>query len=166
MDRMFLVISVASVVLLLGGIAAGALLGGTGAFDQRPRVEPAVTSFSADGATCVADADTTARVSVGNNTRGSFLTVRANVTVTGAEGRVGDATLAEDGLANYTLTYETSAAGARCPDDEQAVVFTQATVGVPHPGGEPFGITARTDDRRLFHLRNTPNGLRVLDIDG
>lgn len=163
MDRTFLAVSLASVVLLVGGVAAGALLGGTGAFDQRPRVEPAVTSFSADDAVCVTDANTTTRVSVGNNTRGSFLTVRTNVTVASAGTSVDGATLTQAGLANYTLTYESSPGGEACADGEQAVVFTQTTVGVPHPGGEPFGVTARYDDRTLFRLRNTPNGLRVLD---
>lgn len=163
MDRTFLAVSVASVVLLVAGIAAGVLLGGTGAFDERPRVEPAVTGFSADDAVCVADANTTTRVSVGNNTRGTFLTIRTNVTVGGTGTSIDDATLTEAGLANYTLTYESSGGGTACPDGERAVVFTETSVGVPHPGGEPFGVTARYDDRTLFRLRNTPNGLRVLD---
>lgn len=161
MDRTFLAVSLASVVLLVGGVAAGVFLGGTGVFDQRPRVDPAVTSFSAEDPVCVADPNTTVRVSVGNNTRGSFLTIRTNVTVATAGTGIDGATLTETGLANYSLAYEAAGRGDPCARGERAVVFTQTTVGVPHPGGEPYGITARLENRTLFRVRNTPDGLRV-----
>lgn len=162
MDRTFLAVTAASVVLLAAGIAGGAYLTGSGLFDQQPRVDPAVTTFDAADPVCVTDPDTTPVVDIGNTTRGSFLVIRANLSVAGPDTTIENATLAGAGLANYTLTYVPGTEGdASCPDGEQAVVRTQTSFQVPHPGGEPFGVTVRYDDETLFRLRNTPNGLQV-----
>lgn len=163
MDRRFAATVAASVLLLGAGVGAGVFLGGMGLFDQQPRVDATVTSFNSTAATCVASPDTTPDVDIGNTTRGSFLLVRTNVTVAGPDSRIRNATLAETGLANYTLTYEAATGDATCPDGEQAMVATQTAFQVPHRGGEPFGVTVRHRDRTLFELRNTPNGLNVVE---
>ncbi|MFB6191776.1 MAG: hypothetical protein ABEI11_00465 [Haloarculaceae archaeon] len=164
MDRAFLATVVASVILLAGGVAGGLYLGGTGAFDDRPRVTPRVTQFDAGGIACTSDPATAPRVDPGNTTRGTFVVVRANLTVEGS--RPTNATLDRVGLANYTLTYETVPTGTDCPAGETAVVRTLVSLQVPHRGGEPFRVTARYRDRTVFTLRNTPEGLTVTAPDG
>jgi hypothetical protein len=159
MDRAFLATVVASVVLLAGGAAAGLYLGGSGAFDDRPRVTPQVTQFDAGNVTCASDPATDPRVTPGNTTRGSFVVVRTNLTVDGT--RPVNASLARAGLANYTLTYETVPDATACPAGETAVVRTLVSFQVPHRGGEPFGATARYGDRTAFTVRNGPEGLTV-----
>lgn len=162
MDRTFLGVSLATGALLVAGVAAGVFLGGSGLFDRLPRVDASVTNFTSDPAVCVADPNTTPTVDVGNTTRGSFLIVRTNVTVAGPDVGIEDAALSETGLANYTLTYESTAGdGDACPEGERAGVPTQTVFQVPHPGGEPFGVTVLLDDERLFRLRNTPEGFEV-----
>jgi len=162
MDRTFLAVSLATAVLLVAGVGAGVFLGGSGLFDRQPRVDATVTNFTSDPAVCVDDPNTIPDVDIGNTTRGSFLIVRTNVTVAGPDVEITDATLSETGLANYTLTYETTAGdGDACPDGERAVVRTQTVFQLPHPGGEPFGVTVLLDDERLFRLRNTPEGFEV-----
>lgn len=162
MDRTFLAVSLATAVLLVAGVGAGVFLGGSGLFDRQPRVDATVTNFTSDPALCVAEPDTTPDVDLGNTTRGSFLIVRTNVTVAGPGVEITDATLSETGLANYTLRYEPTAGnGDECPDGERAVVRTQTVFQVPHPGGEPFGVTVLLDEEQLFRLRNTPEGFEV-----
>jgi hypothetical protein len=162
MDRTFIAVSLATAVLLVVGVAVGVFLGGSGLFDRQPRVDAAVTNFTSDPASCVADPDTDPTVDVGNTTRGSFLIVRTNVSVGGPNVAIETATLTETGLANYTLTYESTAGdGEACPDGERAVVRTQTVFQVPHLGGEPFGVTVLLDDERLFRLRNTSGGFEV-----
>ncbi|WP_255150608.1 hypothetical protein [Halorarius halobius] len=163
MDRTFLLTVAAALLLLAGGVGAGVYLGGTGAFDQRPRVEPAVTGFSTGNASCVGTATVAPRVQVDNTTRGSFLILRANLTL--ADDRVPtNATIEEAGLANYTLRV-TDEAGAvtACPDGRTAVAPVQVFFQVPHPGAEPFGVTVRYRESTLFRLRNGPEGLRVVN---
>lgn len=162
MDRTFLAVTAATVLLLAGGAAAGLLLTDTGVFDQQPRVDAAVTSFSAGNATCVSAPATEPRVTIGENTtRGAFLIIRTNVTVGSPESRIENATLDETGLANYTLTYETVPGEESCPDGETAVLPTQTVFQLPHRSDEPFGVTVLNGDEALFRLRNDPNGLRV-----
>jgi len=159
MDRAFLATVTASAILLAGGAAAGLYLTETGAFDDRPRVEPRVTQFDAGETSCTSDPGLAPRIDPGNTTRGTFLVVRTNLTVD--EARPTNATLEQRGLANYTLTYETTAGGIDCPPGETAVVSTLAALQVPHRGGESFRVTARYRDRTAFTLHNRPEGLTV-----
>ncbi|MFC7177233.1 hypothetical protein [Halosegnis marinus] len=162
MDRTFLAVSAATVVLLAGGVAAGVFLTDTGVFDDQPRVDAAVTGFSGGNATCVDEPATEPRVTVGENTtRGAFLILRANVTVGSPDTRIENATLRETGLANYTLTYETTGGGGACPSGETAVAYTQTVFQLPQRSDAPFGVTVLRGDETLFRLRNGPNGLRV-----
>lgn len=163
MDRRFAATLAASVLLFAVGVVAAVFLGGTGLFDQQPRVDAEVTGFNGTGATCTAAPDTTPTVDIGNTTRGSFLILRTNVTVPGPESRIDEATLAEQGVANYTLTYEGTTDDTACPDGEQAIVATQVSFQLPHRGGEPFGVTVRYRNRTLFELRNKPSELVVRD---
>lgn len=164
MDRRFLAAVVASVALLAAGIGAGIYLGGTGSFDERQRVDPAVTSFSAGNVTCTDAASTAPTVDVGNTTKGSFLVVRTNVTLPDASTRLTNATLAERGLANYTLTLEDEQSDGdqiRCPSGESPVSSAQVVLQLPHPGDEPFGVTTVYRGETLFRVRNGPAGFEV-----
>ncbi|WP_255196888.1 hypothetical protein [Halorarius litoreus] len=167
MDRAFLATVLAAVVLLVAGIGAGVFLGGTGAFDDRPRIDPAVTGFSAGNVTCKPNPATTPKVDTGNTSRGTFLVLRTNLSLADAETLPTNATIRESGLANYTLTIEPGAAAVpTCDDDETPVVFTQVFFEVPHPGEEPYGVTVTYGDDALFRLRNDPQGLRVQNATG
>ncbi|MFB6119029.1 hypothetical protein [Halosegnis sp.] len=161
MDRRFLATVAAAVVLLAAGGAVGVIVGGAGLFDRQPRVDPTVTAFNSSDARCAEAPASEPRVDAGNTTRGTFLIIRANLTVSGPDSRLKNATLAETGLANYTLTYEGAAGDGTCPDGERAVVSTYVAFQVPHRGGEPFGVTVRYRNRVLFELRNGPSGVAV-----
>lgn len=162
MDRAFLATVVAAVALLVAGVGAGVFLGGTGAFDERPRVEPAVTGFSTGNVTCTLSPVTTPKIDSGNTSRGTFLVLRTNVSLADSSALPTNATIEEVGLANYTLALDSDATvDVACADGETPVVFTQVFFEVPHPGAEPYGVTVTYGDEVLFRIRNSPEGLRV-----
>lgn len=162
MDRTFLATVVATVVLLAAGIGVGVYLGDTGAFDDRPRVDPAVTGVFPRGVACVADPTANATVNAGNTTRGSFLTLTVELPLDEGTAPPTNATLDESGLANYTLALESgSGEQPTCDAGESPVATVRVDFQVPHPGEEPFGVTVTYRDAALFRIRNDPQGLRV-----
>lgn len=166
MDRTFAATAVAALLLVAGGVGAGLLLSGTGAFDEPFRVDPALTQFSAGNATCVADAgpNSTVRSSVADDS--TYLTVDRNVSVRGPGAAVANASFERVGLANYTLALETAGGDRRgdCVAGRAAVVPVRATVQVPHSADEPFRVTVVRDDEPVLVVRNGPNALTTEEV--
>lgn len=166
MDRTFAATVVAALLLVAGGVGAGLLLSGTGAFDEPLRVDPALTQFSAGNATCAADPafNTTAQLTVQDDS--TYLSVDRNVTVPGPGYTLGDASFERVGLANYTLSMESVRVGGQgsCPDGTTPVVPVRASVQVPHSEGEPFRVTVVRDGEAVAVLRNDPEGLSVEEV--
>lgn len=165
MDRAFLATVVATVVLLGAGIGVGVYLGETGAFDDRPRVEPAVSGVFVEGVTCTAEPAPNATVTAGNTSRGTFLTLTAELPMRDDARPPTNATVEASGLANYTLAIEERTGGdaQTCEDGERAVATVRVDFEVPHPGEEPFGVTVTYREDAVFEIRNGPEGLRVAD---
>lgn len=166
MDRTFLATVVAAVLLVAGGIGAGVYLSGTGAFDQRFRVDPAVTQFHASNATCVADPDGNLTVSKAVADNSTYLSFTRNVTVPSDDNTVANASLARVGLANYTLSMQsvvTGRDGEGCPAGTTPVVEVTGTVQVPHSREEPYRVTVVYDDEVIAVVRNQPSGVTVED---
>lgn len=168
MDRPFLGTMVAAVLLLAAGVGAGVYLGGTGVFDERPRVEPALTGFTASGAACVDDPVANTTVDVATQEDDSFLTISRNVTVPDT-GHGLNASFERASLANYTLTIApvaTDKPARECEDGAVPQAEFIATVQVPHSGNESYAITVVGDGRRLTTIRNRPSGLDVRELNG
>jgi hypothetical protein len=163
MDRAFLATVVAAVVLLGVGIGAGVYLGETGAFDDQPRVDPAVSGVFVENTTCTTAPAANATVSAGNTSRGSFLILTTDLPLDEGAAPPTDATIERSGLANYTLAIESRSTdeAPTCGADETAVATVRVDFEVPHPGEEPFGVTVTYRDDALFRVRNSPEGLRV-----
>lgn len=168
MDRTFLATVVAAVVLLVAGVGAGVYLGGTGVFDQQPRVDPALTQFSAGNATCTDASTANTSVSLSTDEEGSsFLLVRRNVTVPDPAHTL-NASFERVELANYTLalhSVETDATVDGCPAGESPRVPVTATVQVPHSHNESYGVTLVHDGDRIATVHNQPGGLAVRDAN-
>jgi hypothetical protein len=164
-DRTFLATVVATVVLLGLGLGAGVYLGETGAFDGQPRVDPSVSGVFVSNTTCVADPVANATVSAGNTSRGSFLSLTADLPLRDGATPPTNATIEQAGLANYTLAIESRSDGdpPACAAGETPVATVRVDFEVPHPGEEPFGVTVTYRDDALFRVRNSPEGLRVVN---
>lgn len=164
MDRAFLARVVGAVVLLGVGVAAGVYLGNTGAFDDRPRVDPAVTGVYAENVTCVADPEQRATVATGNTTRGSFLSLTADLPLSDGHVPPTNASIAETGLANYTIAIGDRQAddAPTCTHGTTPVATVRVDFEVPHPGVEPFEVTVTYGGEPAFRVRNGPEGVRVL----
>jgi hypothetical protein len=167
MDRPFLATVVAAVLLLAAGVGAGVYLGGTGAFDERPRVDPALTGFTAAAASCVADPVGNTTISLATQGEDSFLTIERNVTVPDT-GHGLDAAFERTSLANYTLTVtpiDTDKPARECEDGAVPRAEFVATIQVPHAGNESYRVSVVAGDRRVATIRNEPGGLSVREAD-
>jgi hypothetical protein len=157
MDRAFLATVVAAVVLLAGGLAAGAYLSDTGLFDRRTTLDPAVTQFEATGGACgpppgnVTVTQSAARQS-------SFLTVRGNATVPDSSYTV-TPELERTGLANYTLHIDPEATEKptrTCEGGRVAQAAYTASIQIPNGENEPFRVVIRHGNETVRVYDNDP----------
>jgi len=157
MDRQFLAVTAASVLLLVGGIGAGIYLDSTGTFDQRAEAVPAVTYFEGGNATCL-PADTDApMVTINNDTEGSYVSIEGAIPVDRTRARVTNATLEQLDRTTYELTYTTAPRTLDCPEGRAPAVDAQTAVQVPHPGPELFGVELLYPDGTEYRIRK-PGG--------
>lgn len=164
MDRQFLAVTVASVLLLAGGIGAGIYLDSTGTFDQRDEAAPAVTYFGGGNATCLpADTDSP-MVSINNDSEGSYLSIEGAIPVDRTRARVTNATFERLDRTTYELTYTTAPRTLDCPAGRAPAVDAQTAIQVPHPGPELFGVELRYPDGTEYRIRKTGDGATVEEI--
>lgn len=168
MDRTFLGTVGAAVVLLVAGVGAGVYLGGTGVFDRQPRLDPALTQFSAGNATCTESASANTSVTRSSDDAGSsFLHVRRNVTVQDRSHTL-NASFRRVELANYTLdlrSVETDRAVDPCQAGDVARVPFTATVQLPHRLNETYGVNIVYGGDRIATIRNRPGRVVVHDAN-
>jgi hypothetical protein len=168
MDRTFLATVGAAVLLLVAGVGAGVYLGGTGVFDRQPRLDPALTQFSAGNATCTSSSTANTSVTRSTDEAGtSYLLVRRNVSVPDRSYTL-NATFRRVELANYTLdlrSVETDGAAESCAAGETARVPFTATVQVPHRLNETYGVTIVHDGDRVATILNRPGRIEVRDVN-
>ncbi|MDZ7746294.1 MAG: hypothetical protein U5K28_07205 [Halobacteriales archaeon] len=164
MDRQFLAVTTASVLLLVGGIGAGIYLDSTGTFDQRPEVAPAVTYFDGGNATCLPVSTEPPEIAINNDSEGSYLTIEGAVPVSGSRARLTNATLDQLDRTTYELSYRTTPRSLSCPAGREPAVQAQTTIQVPHPGPELFGVELLYPDGSEYRIRKTGDGATIEEI--